>query len=91
MSETEQKRTLQVQQQSKYVIDTIAYPKLWNLYKTHVASFWVPEEIRLDNDAKYFHELTSEEQKFVKYVLAFFAQSDGIVVENLINCFVMEL
>merc|ERR1712190_630470 len=41
------------------------------------------EEIDLSQDNKDWETLTDNEQYFVKHVLAFFAASDGIVLENL--------
>ena len=48
-----------------------------------VNSFWKAEEINLTRDYKDWEWLTDDEQHFIKYVLAFFAASDGIVTENL--------
>jgi ribonucleotide reductase beta subunit family protein with ferritin-like domain len=53
------------------------------MYKQAVASFWTTEEIDLSGDLKDWECLKSEEQHFIKMVLAFFAASDGIVFENL--------
>ena len=48
-----------------------------------MACFWTADEIDLASDLKDWNKLTSNEQHFVKMVLAFFAASDGIVIENL--------
>lgn len=53
------------------------------MYKQQVASFWTAEEIDLSKDGQDWASLTREERHFIKYVLAFFAGSDGIVQENL--------
>ena len=53
------------------------------MYKKSVASFWTPEEIDLDQDLHDWEKLNKDEQHFIKYILAFFAASDGIVNENL--------
>merc|ERR1740120_415450 len=53
------------------------------MYKKHEASFWTAEEIDLSQDMKDWERLSESEQHFVKHVLAFFAASDGIVLENL--------
>jgi ribonucleoside-diphosphate reductase beta chain len=53
------------------------------MYKKHVASFWVLEEIDLAGDLKDWEKLSNDERHFIKMVLAFFAASDGIVNENL--------
>jgi hypothetical protein len=58
-----------------------------------VVTFFVAqaEEIDLAPDGKDWDTLTSEEQYFIKHVLAFFAASDGIVNENLIERFASEV
>ena len=38
-----------------------------------------------------WEKLTTDEQHFIKYVLAFFAASDGIVIENLATRFLREI
>jgi len=49
------------------------------MYKKHVASFWTPEEIDLTQDLRDWEKLNANEKHFIKYILAFFAASDGIV------------
>lgn len=62
------------------------------MYKTGVASFWTPEEIDLAVDTSdWIDKLSSNERKFLKHVLAFFAASDGIVNENLCENFYREI
>ena len=53
------------------------------MYKQAVASFWTVEEVDLSQDARDWERLSDGERGFVCSVLAFFAASDGIVVENL--------
>ena len=60
---------------------------LYQLYKQSVASFWTPEEIDFSKDEADWDRLTTNEQHFVKQVLAFFAGADGIVQENLATRF----
>merc|ERR1711985_178292 len=55
------------------------------------ASFWTAEEIDLSQDMKDWEKLSASEQHFVKHVLAFFAASDGIVLENLASQFSTEI
>jgi ribonucleotide reductase beta subunit family protein with ferritin-like domain len=61
----------------------IRYPDLWALYKKAVGSFWTVEEIDLSTDLKDWDGLKADERNFIKMVLAFFAASDGIVMENI--------
>ena len=68
---------------NRFVIFPIQDNEIWKMYKKHVACFWVAEEVDLSQDAKDWKNLTDGEQHFVTMVLAFFAASDGIVLENL--------
>merc|ERR1719393_216182 len=61
------------------------------MYKKHEASFWTAEEIDLSQDTKDWDTLTDSERYFIKHVLAFFAASDGIVLENLAGQFSTEV
>ena len=56
-----------------------------------LASFWTAEEVDLSKDLADWERLKSDEQHFIKHVLAFFAASDGIVNENLVERFSSEV
>ncbi len=45
----------------------------------------------LAGDQKHWETLTNDEQLFIKMVLAFFAASDGIVLENLAERFMSDV
>ena len=49
------------------------------------------EEVDLSNDYADWQGLTPDEKHFVSHILAFFAASDGIVLENLGQRFMTEL
>ncbi|CAF0912389.1 unnamed protein product [Adineta steineri] len=72
---------------SRYVLFPIRYHDVWNFYKRALASIWTCEEVDLANDMRDWLRLTPDEQYFIKHVLAFFAASDGIVGENLVEKF----
>merc|ERR1712008_27978 len=61
------------------------------MYKKHEASFWTAEEIDLSSDSADWDRLTDAERHFIKHILAFFAASDGIVLENLSAQFSTEI
>jgi len=61
------------------------------MYKKHEASFWTAEEVDLSQDNKDWETLAEPEQHFIKHILAFFAASDGIVLENLAGAFSTEI
>lgn len=75
----------------RFVILPINYPKVWEQYKRHEASFWTAEEIDLSSDLKDWASLNDGERHFISHVLAFFAASDGIVNENLAVNFMSEV
>ena len=56
---------------------------VWEMYKKAIASFWTVEEVDLADDSKHWETLTDDEKRFISHILAFFAASDGIVLENL--------
>ena len=56
-----------------------------------MASFWTAEEIDLTQDIQDWKRLNTDEQYFIKMILAFFASSDGIVLENIGTRFLTEI
>ena len=76
---------------NRFVLFPIEYHDIWQMYKKQVACFWVADEIDLAHDKKDYDKLTDDEKHFLKYVLAFFAASDGIVLENLAQNFSCEV
>merc|ERR1719159_1540971 len=75
----------------RWVMFPIQYPEIWEMYKKHEASFWTAEEIDLSSDVRDWERLSDSERHFIKHVLAFFAASDGIVLENLAGNFSCEV
>lgn len=69
----------------------IKFPDVWRMYKQHEASIWHAHEIKLDKDIPDWKTLDTDEQYFLKHVLAFFASSDLLVSENIIANFMKEI
>jgi ribonucleoside-diphosphate reductase beta chain len=69
----------------RYTLFPIKHPKVWEMYKKAESSFWKVEEVDLSSDLVDWQKLTDNERHFIKHVLAFFAASDGIVNENLVE------
>jgi ribonucleoside-diphosphate reductase beta chain len=86
----EQDELLLRENKDRFVILPINYPRIWEMYKKHEASFWTAEEIDLSSDLKDWAILNDGERHFISHVLAFFAASDGIVNENLAVNFMSE-
>ncbi|KAI1924274.1 Ribonucleotide-diphosphate reductase (RNR), small subunit [Ophidiomyces ophidiicola] len=72
----------------RFVLFPLKYHEIWQMYKKAEASFWTAEEIDLSKDLHdWNNKLNDDERYFVSRVLAFFAASDGIVNENLVERF----
>jgi ribonucleoside-diphosphate reductase subunit M2 len=68
---------------NRYVMFPIKHEDIWKMYKKQVDCFWRAEEIDLSKDIDHWDTLNRDEKFFVSMILAFFAASDGIVLENL--------
>uniref|UniRef100_A0A7S2QT76 Uncharacterized protein n=1 Tax=Chlamydomonas chlamydogama TaxID=225041 RepID=A0A7S2QT76_9CHLO len=75
----------------RFCMFPIKYQTVWEFYKKAEASFWTAEEVDLGDDLKHWEKLTDDEKHFIKHILAFFSQSDGIVNENLASRFMREV
>eukprot|EP00850_Spirogloea_muscicola_P012588 SM000082S22830 [mRNA] locus=s82:196914:198977:+ [translate_table: standard] len=75
----------------RFCMFPIHYPAIWEMYKKAEASFWTAEEVDLSQDQSHWESLDDGERHFVSHVLAFFAASDGIVLENLAVRFMKEI
>ncbi|KAH9977981.1 ribonucleotide reductase [Lactifluus volemus] len=76
----------------RFVLFPIRYPDIWRMYKQAQASFWSVEEVDLSHDIHDWNSrLNDNERFFISRVLAFFAASDGIVNENLVERFSTEV
>ena len=80
-----------LKEENRYVMFPIKDESIWNMYKKHVDCFWRPEEIDLTKDVLHWNTLSVDEQHFISMVLAFFAASDGLVIENLALRFIGEV
>jgi len=76
---------------NRFVMFPIVYEDIWQMYQKQVDCFWRPEEIDLSKDLSHWEGLNSDEQIFISMILAFFAASDGIVLENLAQRFMSDV
>lgn len=74
---------LLMEDDNRYVMFPIQDQSIWQMYKKQVECFWRAEEIDLSKDMVHWNALNDNERHFISMILAFFAASDGIVVENL--------
>lgn len=77
--------------ENRFVMFPLQSKDIWDMYKKQVDCFWRAEEVDLSKDKRSWDKLTSDEQFFIKHIIAFFAASDGIVLENLAARFMGEV
>ena len=76
---------------NRFVMFPIKHDDIWNMYKKQVDCFWRAEEIDLTKDITHWNGLNQDEQFYISMILAFFAGSDGIVLENLAVRFMKDI
>lgn len=91
MSETTFVEPLLKADDSRYVMFPIKDNDIWKMYKKSVDSFWVAQEVDLSKDLNDWASLNPDEKHFISMVLAFFAASDGLVLENLASRFMNDV
>ena len=90
MSKIQNEPLLQ-EDENRYVMFPIQDQDIWKMYKKQVDCFWRAEEIDLSKDISHWESLNKDEKYFISMILAFFAASDGIVLENLAARFMGEV
>lgn len=91
MSKQGIKDILLTENPNRYVMFPVQDDDIWKMYKKQMDCFWRAEEIDLSKDEMDWTKLTDNEKHFIKMILAFFAASDGIVLENLGMRFMSEV
>ena len=76
---------------NRHTLFPILETDLFDLYRKQVECFWDVTEIDMSKDRDIFEKLAEGEQHFIKHILAFFAASDGVVIENLVGRFLDEV
>ena len=76
---------------SRYVLFPVQYLDIFEMYKKASSSYWVADEINFQQDLVDLDKLNPHEKHFINHILAFFAASDGIVMENLAARFMNEI
>ena len=82
---------LLVPDDNRFVMFPIKHNDIWEMYKKQIDCFWRAEEIDLSKDSTHWDSLNADEKHFISMILAFFAASDGIVLENLASRFMSEI
>jgi ribonucleoside-diphosphate reductase subunit M2 len=87
----ESKEPLLAPDDNRFVMFPIKYDDIWKMYKKQIDCFWRAEEIDLTKDITHWDSLNDDERYFISMILAFFAASDGIVLENLASRFMNDV
>jgi len=90
MSKTSQELLL-APDDNRFVMFPIKYDDIWKMYKKQMDCFWRAEELDLSKDITHWESLNDDERHFISMILAFFAASDGIVLENLASRFMNDV
>jgi ribonucleotide reductase beta subunit family protein with ferritin-like domain len=76
---------------SRFTQLPIKFSRLDDAYEKHEAMFWTAREIAYSDDLKDWQSLSNDERFFIENILGFFAGADGIVLENLVTNFCVEI
>jgi ribonucleotide reductase beta subunit family protein with ferritin-like domain len=77
---------------NRFVLFPIKWNGIWEMYKKALASIWTVEELDISKDIRDWEQkLNEDERHFIENILAFFAGSDVIVLENLAQRFCNEI
>jgi ribonucleotide reductase beta subunit family protein with ferritin-like domain len=82
---------LLIEDHTRFTQLPIKFPLLQQAYETHEAMFWSAKEIDYTADLNDWEKLTDDEKYFIEHILGFFSGSDGIVLENLMSNFCLEI
>lgn len=78
-------------EQKRLVLLPIRHPTLWEIFKEQQSVLWTTEEIDWAGDVKDWNTLDKEAQTFLLRIIAFFASSDMLVIDNLMDQFMSEV
>jgi ribonucleotide reductase beta subunit family protein with ferritin-like domain len=91
ISNSENEEEILRENPNRFTVFPVTYPEIWRHYKQAVSCFWTPEEVDFSKDREHWVNLSKDERYFIENVLAFFASSDGIVMENLAQRFMRDV
>lgn len=91
MQSPPKKESMCVESLNRFCLFPIKHSSIFEFYVKHVAAFWTVSEVDLKSDKADYDSLTGAERDFIAKVLAFFANADGIVNENLAQRFMVDV
>ena len=77
---------------SRLSLFPLSHPEIYELYQKQLDCFWRPQEVQLgQRDLSDWERLSEDEKGFILRVFGFFANADGVVLENLCLKFCSEV
>jgi len=75
----------------RLVLKPIRHQNLWDIFKEQQSVLWTTEEIDWAQSEEDFQKLSSDAQSFILQIIAFFASSDMLVIDNIMDQFMAEV
>ena len=75
----------------RYVLNPIQHANLWALFKQQQSVMWTTEEIDFSQDHSDWKKMDKATKHFILNIIAFFAGSDMLIVDNLMDNFMSEV
>ncbi|KAI6157488.1 ribonucleotide reductase small subunit [Pisolithus tinctorius] len=78
--------------EQRFVLYPIQYPEIWDMYKSAESTFWITEQIQLEqDDIQWNNHLNDGERSFVSRIIIFFLVLHGIHIPNLLKRLSIEI
>lgn len=75
---------------SRYSFFPIKDEEMYQFYKTQEAAIWSSTEMDFSRDRKDYDNLSDDLRRIIDYVNAFFAATDGLIIDNIALRFLLE-
>lgn len=75
----------------RFVLHPIQHEKLWDLFKQQQQVIWTTEEIDFSQDDTDWKKMNKETQDFILTIIAFFAGSDILIIDNCMDNFMSQV
>src|SRR5680860_90108 len=74
----------------RYSLFPIQDDTMYKAFKIQEAALWSSNEMDFSRDKKDYQELSVGLKRIIDYVNAFFSATDGVIIENILNRFLLE-
>lgn len=77
--------------QKRFVLHPIRHDNLWSIFKQQQQVMWSTEEIDFSQDDVDWKKMDEDTKHFILTIVAFFAGSDMLIIDNLMDNFMSEV